>query len=71
MTSRGPGARDVGLRLAVLVAVLLASPLHQARAQSAVTNAPVLRDLAGLSDLRSQFEIDVDKIRIVLLLSPT
>jgi hypothetical protein len=57
--------------LAVVVAVLLVSPLHQARAQSAVTNAPVLRDLAGLNDLRSQFEIDVDKIRLVLLLSPT
>ena len=61
-----------GLRRAVLVAVLLASPLHQARAQSGVTNAgPVLQDLAGLGELRSQFEADVDKIRIVLLLSPT
>ena len=71
MTSTGPGARGVGLRLAVLVAVLLATPLHQARAQPAVPSVPVLRDLVGLSDLRLQFEIDVDKIRIVLLLSPT
>jgi hypothetical protein len=67
------GARRVAdLRLAVLLAVILASPLHQARAQSGVsTAAPVLRDLAGLGELRSQFEIDVDKVRIVLLLSPT
>ena len=61
-----------GLRRTVLVAVLLASPLHQAPAQSSATNAgPVLQDLAGLEQLRAQFEIDGDKIRIVLLLSPT
>jgi hypothetical protein len=64
--------RLTDLRLAVLVAFVLASPLHQARAQSGVSNAaPVLQDLAGLGELRSQFDIDGDKIRIVLLLSPT
>jgi len=60
-----------GLRLAALVAVL-ASSLHQARAQPAVASAaPVLQDLRGLVELRSVFESDVDKIRIILLLSPT
>jgi len=71
MTSTSPAATGAGLRLAVLVAVVLASPPHSAYAQSAVANDPVLRDLAGLNELRSQFETDLDKIRIVLLLSPT
>jgi hypothetical protein len=61
-----------GLRRAVLLAMLLASPIPQARAQSGVPSAaPVLQDLAGLGELRSQFENDSDKVRIVLLLSPT
>ena len=65
-------SRTGGLRQAVLLAMLLASPLHGARAQPGVSNAaPVLQDLAGLSELRAQFENDSDKIRIVLLLSPT
>jgi hypothetical protein len=60
-----------GLRLAALVAVL-ASPLHHPRVQPGVASAaPVLQDLRGLGELRSLFEADVDKIRIVLLLSPT
>jgi hypothetical protein len=71
-TSRRSVPIAAQLRLALLVAVTLASSLHQARAQSGVPGAaPVLRDLAGLGELRSQFEIDRDNIRIVLLLSPT
>jgi len=71
-TSGGILPIAAGFRLAALIALILVSPLHQARAQSGVSNAaPVLHDLAGLGELRSQFEIDVDKIRIVLLLSPT
>jgi len=70
-TRTGSAPIAAGLRLAALVAVL-ASPLQQARAQPGVPNAAlVLQDLRGLSELRSRFESDVDKIRIVLLLSPT
>lgn len=59
-------------RAAIIAAVVLASPLHQARAQSGrATAAPVLQNLTAVGELRSQFEIDGDKIRIVLLLSPT
>jgi hypothetical protein len=67
------GASMAGrLRAAVLAALALVSPLHEARAQSGVANAaPVLKDFRGLSELRSLFERDRDKIRIVLLLSPT
>lgn len=36
-----------------------------------VTEAPVLRDLAGISELRSLFDRESGKIRIVMLLSPT
>jgi hypothetical protein len=61
-----------GLRLAALIALILVSPLHPSLAQSGASDAPpVLHDLAGLGELRSQFESDVDKVRIVLLLSPT
>jgi len=61
-----------GVGRAFLVAAMLASPLQQVRAQSTVPPAaPVLREVAGLEGLRAQFEIDGDKIRIVLLLSPT
>ena len=70
-TTRRSGPRGARRRLAVLVALLLASPLRPARAQSGVGNVPVLREMAGLGELRSQFEGDIDKVRIVLLLSPT
>jgi hypothetical protein len=60
------------LRATVLVALALASPIHQAGAQSGGVNAaPVLKDFRGLGELRPLFESDRDKIRIVLLLSPT
>jgi hypothetical protein len=35
------------------------------------TGAAVLQDLSSISELRSLFEADRDKVRIVLLLSPT
>ena len=70
-TSMHSGPMASGLRLAVLVGVLV-SPLHQAHAQpGAASTAPVLQDLRELGELRSAFESDVDKTRIVLLLSPT
>jgi len=66
------GASTAGrLRAAVLVALALAAPLREVRAQTLVASAPVLRDFGGLSELRSLFESDRGKIRIVLLLSPT
>jgi hypothetical protein len=54
----------------VLAAVVFASPLHHTHLGVAHA-APALQDLRGLGELRSLFERDRDKIRIVLLLSPT
>jgi hypothetical protein len=60
------------MRAAIVVAVWLASTLPHALAQSPVTTAaPALQDLRGVAQLRSMFDSDRDKIRIVLLLSPT
>jgi hypothetical protein len=56
----------------VLLAVALAAHPSQVRAQSTSAEAaPALQDLRGLGELRTLFERDRDKIRIVLLLSPT
>ena len=54
----------------ILAAVVFASPLQHTHSGVALA-APVLQDLRGLGELRSLFERDRDKIRIVLLLSPT
>jgi hypothetical protein len=60
------------VRAACVLAVALASPLHGARAQTvAAATAPALQDLRGIDELRSLFDRDQGKIRIVLLLSPT
>jgi len=61
------------IRAAVAVAACLAWPLPQPLAKAPATTAPsvVLRDLNGVSELQSLFDRDRDKIRIVLLLSPT
>jgi hypothetical protein len=69
-------AHCVGARLraafVVVVVVILTSPARDTYAQpvSAAT-APVLRDLHGIDELRSRFDGDQGKVRIVLLLSPT
>ncbi len=56
----------------IVLAAWLAWPAPQAFTQSPVTTvASVLQDLRGVAPLRSQFESDRDKVRIVLLLSPT
>jgi hypothetical protein len=56
----------------IVLAVWLAWPAPHAFTQSPVTTAaPVLQDLHGVADLRSLFERDRDKVKIVLLLSPT
>jgi len=55
-----------------MLAIWLASSAPPALAQSPVAiSAPVLHDLNGMTELRSMFERDRDKVRIVLLLSPT
>jgi hypothetical protein len=60
------------IRTALVLAVALAALPCHVRAQSAHTSAaPVLQDLRGLDELRTLFDRDRDKIRIVLLLSPT
>jgi hypothetical protein len=60
------------IRAAIVVAACLAWPSPQPLGQAPAT-APslVLRDLTGVGELQSQFDRDRDKIRIVLLLSPT
>ena len=59
--------------LAVIVATAcLASPSPYVPAQSPITSAaPRLQDLRGIAEIRSLFDSDRDKVRIVLLLSPT
>jgi len=58
---------------AIIAAAWLALPaplaLGQSRAAGAASGA--LRDLQGVSTLRSDFNRDRSKVRIVLLLSPT
>ena len=57
---------------AIVMTTALASPSPHARVQSPVTTvSPALHDLRGVAEFRSLFESDRDKIRIVLLLSPT
>jgi hypothetical protein len=58
--------------LALAVALWLAWAAPQVAAQPAKAAAsPVLRDLAGIADLQARFDQERDKVRIVLLLSPT
>jgi hypothetical protein len=49
---------------AALIAALLAGPVGAA-------DGPALQDLSSLDQLRSAFERDAGKPRVVLLLSPT
>jgi hypothetical protein len=56
----------------IVLAAWLAWPAPHAFTQAPVaTAAPILQDLHGVADLRSLFERDRDKVRIVLLVSPT
>jgi hypothetical protein len=68
-----PRARIAVPRWLALAAVLwLAYPVPGAVAQrSRAAAPPVLKDIAGTGDLKSIFEQESDKTRIVLLLSPT
>jgi hypothetical protein len=57
---------------AIVMTTALASPSPHALVQSPVATVPsALHDLRGIAELRSLFEGDRDKVRIVLLLSPT
>jgi hypothetical protein len=70
MKPRGRIVARRGLRVAA--ALWLAWSVPRAVAQTPAATAPaVLRDLAGISGLQEVFDRDSDKIRIVLLLSPT
>jgi len=59
------------LRATVLLLAALASPLQPAPRAAPAAIAPVLRDLGGIGELRSLFDGDRGRIRVVLLLSPT
>ena len=59
------------LSAAVLLATSLLSPMRPAAMQPPAANMVTLRDLGGLDDLRALFENDREKLRLVLLLSPT
>jgi hypothetical protein len=58
---------------AIIAAAWLTSPAPHALGQSRATAAAsvVLHDLPGVATLRSDFNRDRSKVRIVLLLSPT
>jgi|SoiMethySBSTD1v2_1073268.scaffolds.fasta_scaffold09570_9 hypothetical protein len=60
-----------GLVLAAALWLTWTSPALVAQRAQAPTTTPVLRDLAGIADLQARFDQERDKVRIVLLLSPT
>ncbi len=55
----------------VLTGALTWQVFGEAQQSPKATDVPVLRDLAGISELRSLFDRESSKIRIVMLLSPT
>ena len=58
--------------VAIVVAAWLLAPPPRALAQPPVGAASlVLNELNGVGELRSVFDSDREKIRVVLLLSPT
>jgi hypothetical protein len=59
--------------LVIAASILLpASAILRALAQTAkAPAATVLRDLSGIEELQSRFDRESDKVRVVLLLSPT
>jgi len=51
--------------------LLLSGSLRSTDAYAPASAAPTLADLKGVEELRSLFNADVGKVRLVLLLSPT
>jgi len=72
-TMRSPGIVRRSVASAIIAAAWLALPAPPALGQSraAAAAAGALHDLPGVATLRSEFNRDRSKIRIVLLLSPT
>jgi hypothetical protein len=54
----------------ILVSTTPWSPLVHAQRQ-AVASTPDLRDLNGLTGLQSLFDREVNRVRVIMLLSPT
>ena len=59
------------LSAAAFLATSLLSSMRPAAMQPPAANTVTLRDLGGFDDLRALFENDREKLRLVLLLSPT
>jgi hypothetical protein len=60
------------IRAAFLLTAWCLCAAPRALTQAPATHsAPALQDLSGVADLRAPFDADRDKVRIVLLLSPT
>ena len=67
-----PGRIVIRCGLSLAAALWLAWSVPSAVGRTAnAASPPVLKDLAGISELQSLFDRDSDKTRIVLLLSPT
>jgi hypothetical protein len=67
------GARPAAFRrtaASILCWAVLAAPLVRGRAVDEPPT-PALHEVQGIADLQAAFDRDDDKVRIVLLLSPT
>jgi hypothetical protein len=57
--------------LFVLVGLACALTVIEARSGPQTATPPVIQDLRGLDELKTMFNRDAGKVRLVLLLSPT
>jgi hypothetical protein len=56
---------------ALAITMITATHSGQGLLSSSLTAAPSLTDLRGVDDLKSLFNKDVGRVRLVLLVSPT